>query len=166
MTLQILTLILQREQVIPPMPIYNGSVSTWQQVSEALHMSFYRVMSLLVAVLPGLLACVLAVIIFALIGMVASALLRWLLTLVKFDDRFARVGGGSDWSPSTSPTALVGRASFWSCVLLGLLIGISAFDASYAAYAALSFNLLPYVAHLVSAIVILIVGTLIARFLA
>lgn len=166
MITHILAVILQHDQVIPPIPIYNESVSTWRQVSEALHMSLYRVLSLLVAVLPGLLACFVALVVFALIGMVASAILRWLLALVKFDERFARVGPGAEWTPSTSPAALIARFAFWAFVLLGLLIGISAFDASYAAYAALSFNLLPYFTHFVSAIAILIVGTLIARFLA
>jgi hypothetical protein len=166
MIFQLIAIILQRDQVIPLMPAYNESVSIWRQVSEALHMSLYRVLSLLVAVLPGILACFVALLVFALIGMTASAFLRWLLIRVRFDERFAGLGPSSDWTPSTSPTALIGRFAFWACVLMGLLIGISAFDASYAAYAALSFNLLPYVTHFVSAIAILIVGTLIARFLA
>jgi hypothetical protein len=163
---QILAFIQQHDQVIPAVPIYNQSVSTWRQVTEALHMSYYRVLSLLVAVLPGILACFVALFVFAIIGMAVSASLRWFLALVKFDERFVHIGTGTEWSPSTSPTAVVARVAFWAFVLLGLLIGISAFDASYAAYAALSFNLLPYVTHFVSAIAILIVGTLIARFLA
>jgi len=167
MIFQTPTSILQpHDQVIPTIPLYNESVSTWRQVSEALHMSLYRVLSLLVAVLPGILACFVALVVFAVIGMMASAFVRWFLTRIKFDDRFIRVGSSSDWTPSTTPTYLTARVTFWAFVLLGLLIGISAFDASYAAYAALSFNLLPYVTHFVSAIVILIVGTLIARFLA
>lgn len=158
--------IIQRDQVIPPMPAYNESVSTWRQVSEALHMSLYRVLSLLVAVLPGILACFVALLVFTLVGMAVSAFLRWLLIRIRFDERFAHLGPGADWTPSTSPTALVARVAFWACVLMGLMIGISAFDASYAAYAALSFNLLPYFTHFVSAIAILIFGALIARFLA
>jgi hypothetical protein len=166
MILQFLAVILQHNQVVASMPIYSESVSTWRQVSEALHMSFYRVLSLLVALLPGILACIVALVVFTLIGIVASTVTRWFLSLVHFDKRFARIGANTDWSPSTSPTALTARIVFWAFVLLGLLIGISAFDASYAADAALSFNLLPYVTHFVSAIAILIVGILIARFLA
>lgn len=166
MKFQLLAIVLQRDQVIPSIPVYNESVSTWRQVTEALHMSLYRVLSLLVAVLPGILACFVALFVFALIGMLASALVRGFLVVIKFDERVVRSGSGGDWTPSTSPTALAGRVAFWTFVLLGLLIGISAFDASYAAYAALSFNLLPYVTHFVSAMAILIVGTLIARFLA
>lgn len=166
MIFQVPTLNVQHDQVIPPTAVYNESVSTWRQVSEALHMSLYRVLSLLVAILPGILACFLAVVVFALIGMLASAFVRRLLILVKFDERFVRSAPGAEWNPTTSPAGVIARATFWAFVLMGLLIGISAFDASYAAYAALSFNLLPYVTHFVSAVAILIVGTLIARFLA
>jgi hypothetical protein len=51
-------------------------------------------------------------------------------------------------------------------VLLGLIIGVSAFDASYATAASLPISLLPYLTHAVGAILLLIAGTLIARFLA
>ena len=166
MTLQLLAIILQSNQPIPLLPAYNESISTWRQVSEALHMSLYRILSLLVAVLPGILACIVALLVFALIGAIVSGLLRWVLIRLQLDERLVHIGAAGDWTPSTSPTALIARVAFWACLLMGLLIGISAFDASYSAYAALSFNLLPYVTHFVSAIAILIIGTLIARYLA
>jgi hypothetical protein len=166
MTPQNLAMIMQQVQVNPLNPAYNESVSIWRQVSAALHLSMYRVLSLLVAVLPGILACLVALLVFTLIGVAVSAFLRWLLVRIKFDERVVRAGPGSNWTPSTSPTALTARIVFWGFVVLGVLIGISAFDASYAAYTTLSFELLPFVTHLVSAAVILVVGTLIARFLA
>ncbi len=70
------------------------------------------------------------------------------------------------WAPSTSPTALAGRAAFWGCVLLGLMIGVSAFDTSFATAATLPISLLPYLTHAAGAIFLLIAGNLIARFLA
>ncbi len=166
MTPQNLAMIMQQAQVNPLNPAYNESVSIWRQVSAALHLSMYRVLSLLVAVLPGILAWLVALLVFTLIGVAVSAFLRWLLVLIKFDERVVRAGPGSNWTPSTSPTALTARIVFWGFVVLGVLIGISAFDASYAAYSTRSFELLPFVTHLVSAAVILVVGTLIARFLA
>lgn len=166
MTPQFLAIMMQQAQVNPLSPAYNESISIWRQVSEALHMSMYRVLSLLVAVLPGILACLVALLVFALIGMAASGLLRWFFTVIKFDERVARAGTGATWTPSTTPTALAARVVFWAFVVLGVLIGISAFDASYSAYTTRTFELLPFVTHLVSAAVILVVGTLIARFLA
>lgn len=142
----------------------NGSI--WQHMSDALHQSIYRVLSLLIAVLPGILAIFVALALFTLIGLALSALLRRGLTLVNFDERINRNRGNAEWTPSSSPTSLVARVSFWGCVLLGLIIGVSAFDASYATGAALPVSMLPYLTHAVGAILLLIVGTLIARFLA
>jgi len=127
----------------------------------------YRVLSLFIAILPGILAFFVALGLFTLVGMLLSALLRKILTAAKFDDRITRDRVVStDWAPSSSPTALIARASFWACVLLGLVIGVSAFDASYATGTTLPISLLPYLTHAVGAILILVAGNIIARFLA
>jgi hypothetical protein len=143
-----------------------------QQIESALRQSIHRIVLVLASFLPGILAFLLAVIVFTLIGWGISALLRRLLTAVQFDQRLSsRVVQGpsailSDWSPNNSPTVLAARVTFWVCVLAGIAIGISAFDASYAVDSRYSIFLFPYVAHLTGAILILLVGTLFARFLA
>ncbi|HEY6846094.1 MAG TPA: hypothetical protein VI320_07755 [Terracidiphilus sp.] len=147
-------------------PVYTDNGSIWRHMSEALHQSLYRVLSLLIAILPGILAFFAALVIFTLLGMAISGLLRRGLAWVKFDDYLARTRGHADWTPTTSPSALTARGSFWACVLLGLIIGVSAFDASYATAATLPISLLPYLTHAVGAILLLIAGNLIARFLA
>lgn len=149
----------------PPYPIYdNGTI--WHHMSDALHQSLYRVLSLLIAILPGILAIFVALAVFTVIGMIISAALRRGLAWTKFDDYLARTRGKTDWTPATSPSELIARGSFWVCVLLGLIIGVSAFDASYATAATLPISLLPYLTHSVGALFLLIAGTLIARFLA
>ena len=150
----------------PLQPLYADNTSIWQHMSNALHQSLYRVLALLVAILPGILAFIVALALFTLIGMALSALLRRGLTAAKFDERLARSRGNIDWAPSTSPTALVARASFWACVLFGLVIGVSAIDASYASATTLTSSLLPYLTQFVGAAFLLIAGTLIARYLA
>ena len=60
-------------------------------------------------------------------GLLISWVLRRCLTWAKFDLRVARKSG-TDWAPASSPTEIAARASFWICVLLGLVIGVSAFD--------------------------------------
>jgi len=149
-----------------PQPGYGDNASIWHHMSDALHQSLYRVLSLLIAILPGILAFFLALAVFTIIGMVLSAVLRRVLTWAKFDDRLARNRSDADWSPSTAPSELIARISFWACILLGLIIGVSAFDASYATAATLPISLLPYLTHAVGAIFLLIAGNLIARFLA
>jgi hypothetical protein len=147
----------------PPLMSDNGSI--WHHMSDALHQSVYRVLSLLIAVLPGILAVFVALILFTLIGMALSTILRKGLSFLKFDERLNR--GNSEWTPSSSPTALIARATFWGCVLLGLVIGVSAFDVSYATGAPLlPVSMLPYLTHFVGAVLLLIAGTLIARYLA
>jgi uncharacterized membrane protein len=161
-------MVLAIQSYIPPaLPTtYSDNASIWHHMSDALHQSLYRVLSLLIAVLPGILAIFVALALFTAIGAVLSVLLRRGLTLVKFDERLSRNRGNAEWTPSSSPTALIARVSFWGCVLLGLIIGVSAFDASYATGAALPVSMLPYLTHAVGAILLLITGTLIARFLA
>jgi len=147
-------------------PANGGNPSIWRHMSDALHQSLDRVLSLLISILPGILAFIVALTVLTLIGMALSALLRRGLTALKFDDRLARSSGNIDWAPTTSPTALIARASFWVCILLGLIIGVSAFDASYATAETQPSTLLPYLTNIVGAVFLLIAGTLIARFLA
>ena len=118
------------------------------------------------SILPGILAFVIALLLFSLLGMAVSALLRRLLSAIRFDERVARNRSNSDWAPTTSPTEIVARTSFWGLCLLGLIIGVSAFDASYATGTALPISLLPYLTRAVGAILLFVAGTLIARFLA
>lgn len=147
-------------------PVYSDNASVLHHMSEALHQSLFRVLSLLIAILPGILAFVVAFVVFTLIGVAISALLRRVLTWAKFDDRLAHDRASGDWAPSSSPTALAGRIAFWASVLLGLIIGVSAFDASYASAATLPISLLPYLTHALGAIFLLLAGNVVARFLA
>lgn len=163
---KMLATMLQQNPVQTSQPLYADIPSLWHHMSDALYQSLDRVLILLIAILPGILAFFVALAVFTLVGMALSALLRRGLTATRFDDRLARTRGGDDWTPSTSPTELIARASFWACVLFGLIIGVSAFDASYATAATQPISFLPYLTHVVGAIFILIAGTLVARFLA
>jgi len=164
--LTLFAMFLQSKPAALPPPAYSDNATILHHMSDALHQSLYRVLSLLIAILPGILAFFVALAVFTLIGMAISGLLRRCLTWIKADDRFAHTRLAVDWTPSSSPTELVARGSFWACVLLGLVIGVSAFDASYATSTPLPISLLPYLTHAVGAILLLLAGTLIARFLA
>jgi hypothetical protein len=153
------------DQNTPTPPVTFDNASIWRHMSDALHQSLDRVLTQLIAVLPGILAFFVALIIFSLLGALIYWVLRGCLSWAKFDSRIARKSGG-DWAPSSSPTEIIARTAFWGCVLLGLIIGVSAFDTSYATGAALPISLLPYLTHAVGAALLLIAGVLIARFLA
>jgi hypothetical protein len=149
-----------------PLPASVDNASIWHHMSDALYQSLYRVLSLLIAILPGIFAFFIALGVFTVAGMVLSALVRRVFTWAKFDDRITRDRADADWGPSSSPTELAARISFWASVLLGLIIGVSAFDASYASAATLPISLLPYLTHAVGAIFLLLAGNIVARFLA
>lgn len=142
------------------------------QIENALRQSMHRAVVTLVDFLPGILALLVAIIVLGLIGVVLASLIRRILTAVHFDERFGSSlrdkgpGTLADWSPSNSPTMIASRAILWICIFAGIAIGISAFDASYEANSRVSLFLLPYLTHIVGAVLLLIFGTIIARFLA
>ncbi len=142
-----------------------------QQIEFALRNSMTRVINVLVGFLPGLLAFLVAVLVLALVGWVLAALLRKVLTATRFDERIAsreRAGSSSalsEFAPSNSPTLLLTRGLFWICVLAGIAVGITALNAVYGATAQMSLFLLPYLTHTVGAVLIFLIGSLLARFL-
>src|SRR5438445_8261966 len=125
----------------------------WQQVELALSQSAHRALVTLANFLPGLVALLVAVIILTIIGALLAGLLRRILTALRFDERLQRSSIiPLEWAPSHSPSALVTRAAFWGSVILGCLVGISAFDSAYAGNSQVSFFLVPYLTHSVGAI--------------
>ena len=162
----VLAIMLQLASNQTSRPIPASDASIWHNMADALHQSFDRVLLLLIAILPGILAFLVALAVFTLIGMAVSALLRRGLAAAKLDERLVDERGNSNWAPLTSSTALIVRGSFWICVLLGLIIGVLAFDASYATASILPSSLIPFLAHVAEAVVLLIAGIIIARFLA
>ena len=114
----ILAMMLQSKSSLITQPIYPDNSSILGHMSDALHQSIYRVLSLLIAILPGILAFFVALAIFTLIGMAISGVLRRGLTWFKFDDRLARTRLAADWTPSSSPTEIIARGSFWGLSLI------------------------------------------------
>lgn len=138
----------------------------WDQVEQALQESMTRMLSQIASLLPGILALVTALIVSALIAWALAAILRRSLAGFDFDRRVS-LGGFptlAEWSPSSSPTLLVTRVIAWIVVLIGFLIGISAFDGQLPSEFAT--RLLDYLPDVLAAVVVLIVGSIIARSLA
>ena len=138
----------------------------WDQAGQALNQSMTRMVSQLASLLPGLVAFIVAVAISVLIAWLLSSVLRRSLTHVRFDERLTSSGlaSVSEWSPSHSPSALVARVVAWTVIILGVLIGITAFDATWTA--ALMGSLAAYLPNVIGAALVLLVGNITARFLA
>ncbi len=137
----------------------------WSQVNDALRQSASRMLTGVASVLPGVVALLLALLLAALFAWVVRALLSRALRGVRFDERLERLGFGvlADFSPSRSPALLVGQVVFWLVVLLGLLVGLAAIAPGEMSM--ILARLLEYLPNVFVAILLLLIGALVARFL-
>jgi hypothetical protein len=123
-----------------------------------------RVISRIATLLPGILALILAVLFFAVVAWGIAWLVRKVLQAARIDERMATgTNTIAEWSPTYTPTVLITRIVFWCIVLVGFLVGLEAFGAS--SDNIISARLLGYIPNVVGAVVLLILGNVIARFL-
>jgi Conserved TM helix len=136
----------------------------WNQVMQSLHDSMARVISRIAMLLPGILAFVLAVLFFWAAAWLLARLVQTVLVRARFDERLSRGASAiAEWSPTYTPSSLITRAVFWGTVVVGFLVGLEAFGAS--SDTQISGRLLAYLPNIIGAVVILILGSIIARFL-
>ncbi len=135
------------------------------QIKQALAQSTAKFLTRFAALLPGLAALIVAVLVSIIIAVVLAFVTRRLLTSIEFEDHLERWGFASlaDWSPMHSPTLLVSRSIGFLVILIGFLIGIAAFDAQWTS--ALAQTVLAYIPNVVGAVLVLLVGGIVARFL-
>jgi len=137
----------------------------WKQVEDALNQSTTNFITNSVRYLPGIVALILAILISLVVAWIAGAILRRLLASLEFDAWLVRSGMSPavEWSPGHSPTLLVSGAVSAAIVIFGLLIGIAAFDSELSSELIRGF--FSYVPNIIGAILVLLVGTIAARFL-
>jgi hypothetical protein len=137
----------------------------WTQVQQALTDSTTQLATTVAKLLPGLLALVIAVVLATIVGGVLGALVRRALRGIDFDERAAEWGPAdlAEWAPSRSPTLLISRLASWTMVLLGILIGIAALDATLTSRMVV--QVMGALPTLVTALLLLLIGQVLARFL-
>jgi hypothetical protein len=138
----------------------------WDEVGQALSHSMTKMLSQVASLLPGIVALMTALLVSALIAWAVAAILRRSLAGFEFDRRVAQWGFPTltEVSPSSSPTLLVTRAIACTIIFIGFLIGFSAFDGALPSQFVI--RLFAYLPDVMAAIVVLIAGSIIARFLA
>jgi hypothetical protein len=137
----------------------------WDNIQQALQDSVSRVATKTATLLPGVLAFILALVVFMLLAWLISALVRVVLRAVKFDERLSSGANAiAEWSPNQTPTTLTVRIVFWIFVMLGVVVGLSAFEAA-SAEPIVSAYMFTYLPHIVAAVLIFFVGNILARFL-
>lgn len=116
--------------------------------------------------LPGLVGLLVILLVALVLALLARALVLRALNGLQFDQRAEQLGLGAlaDQGTLGSPSLLLARIVMWLIMLAGLLVSLSALDAALPeAFARRVFSYLPDV---LAALVILVFGSAIARFLA
>src|SRR6266542_1783179 len=138
----------------------------WQRFQRIVDQAMTRITDNIANFLPG--AVVLLVLLAGalLLAVITRYILLRALQGLDFDRRANQFGLSihMDWSLTTSPSLLIARAVQWTILILGLLVGLTALDAAMPSQFAMSvFHFLP---HVIAAFFILILGGLVARYLA
>jgi hypothetical protein len=136
------------------------------QVNQIVNQAAARITGSIANFLPGLLAMTVLLAFAVVVGWIVRVMIRRSLQGIDFDTRLERweFSALADWSPSRSPTLLIAGLAFWCVVLLGLLVGLSALNVNLTSMLVL--RLFTYLPNVFAAILILIVGVFVSRFLA
>jgi len=137
----------------------------WNQIRQALNESTSRVIKQIANLLPGIAALIVALLVAGILAWIITFLLRRSLRRIHFDERLSTWGLQSlaHWSASETPTVLVTRVVWWVIMLVGFLIGISAFDATLTPR--FFERLFGYLPNVFAALILLFAGNMAARFL-
>jgi hypothetical protein len=138
----------------------------WQQIREIFRHAAIRTADNMANFLPGLIVLFVILLGAFVVAVTVRVILLRILRGVEFDRRAQQMGLTllSESSPTAGPSVLLARTAMWLILVLGLLVGISALDATMPAQFAL--KVFQYVPNVLAALAILIAGNLISRFLA
>jgi hypothetical protein len=137
----------------------------WSQVKQELAQSTARFLARFIGLLPGIAALILALLASILLAWILATIVRRLLSSMHFDQRLARWGFPSlaEWSPLQSPTLLVAQGIATLVVVAGILIGVAAVAPEWTSL--LVQSVFAYVPNVVGAVLVLVFGSIVARFL-
>jgi hypothetical protein len=137
----------------------------WYQAKVALDESATKFLTGLARLLPGLVALVAALVISILAAWILAKIVRRMLSGFHFDGKLTRWGFASlaDWSPLNSPTRLVSRTVAALVIIGGVLVGLAAVDVESTTL--LVRSIFAYIPNVLGAILVLFIGTVVARFL-
>ncbi len=138
----------------------------WQEVDRMLRQAMGRIADHVAEFLPGVLvALILVFLTFLVAALVRLTFLR-ALRAVEFDRRAGQLGltGPPGRASAATASQTVARVAYWVVVVLGLLVSLTALNATLPSRLALS--VFEYVPHLLAALLILTAGAIAAQFLA
>jgi hypothetical protein len=136
-----------------------------EQFNRALNLASARIVDNVANFLPGVIVFCALLFMALVVAVGLRYAIRRALNGLEFDRRAELLGMSlAEWTPSRSASTFVASVAYWTVLMLGLLLGLTALDAALPSQFAVS--VLEYVPHLVAALAILVVGGIVARFLA
>jgi cytochrome c oxidase subunit IV len=137
-----------------------------KEINSILSQAAARVTRSIAEFLPGLLALAVILVLTVGVAWLGRMMVRRSLQRIDLDRRVSQWGlsGIAEWSPEQSPSKLMAGLVYWLIVLVGLLIGLSALNATLTS--AFVISVLSYLPNLFAAALILILGIIFARFAA
>src|SRR5438093_2517531 len=138
----------------------------WEQVDRILRQATSQIVDQVADFLPGVVVSLVLLLAAVLVAIVVRVLLVRVLRGLEFDRRAEHWGlaGFANWSASSSPSLALARATSWVIFFLGVLVSLTALNATIPSRLAMS--MFEYVPHLLAALMILVAGAIMARFLA
>jgi hypothetical protein len=138
----------------------------WTEVDGILRRATTQIADQIANFLPGLLVALLLIVVTVVAAVLVRALLVRALRGLEFDQWTERSGLAPliGWSAATSPSQSLARVAYWSILLVGLLVSLTALNATIPSQLALS--AIEYIPHVLAGLLILAIGSIAARFLA
>ena len=137
----------------------------WAQIDGILRQATTQITDQVAKFLPGLLVALLLLLATILVAVLVRTLLLRALRGLEFDQWAERVGVATiiGWL-AASPSQSLTRLAYWSVLILGVLVSLTALDASMPSRLALT--VFEYFPNVLAALVILVLGSIAAQFLA
>ena len=138
----------------------------WEQVDRILRQATSNTVNQVANFLPGVVVSLALLIGAVIVAALARRLVARALQGLDADRRAEQLGLSmlADWSASRSPSQVIARTVQWTIVILGVLVALTALDATMPSKFAL--EVFQYLPHLLAALLIFVVGMLTVRFLA
>jgi hypothetical protein len=138
----------------------------WAQVDRLLRQAATQIVDNVASFLPGLLVAVMLLLTAFVLALLARLVLVRALGGLDVDRRVEQLGLPAlvGWPASTSLSGAIAGAVYWTLLIIGLLVSLTALNATIPSQLALA--VFEYLPHLVAALIILAVGLVAARFVA
>lgn len=136
-----------------------------EQVNRIAGATMERMTENIARFLPGLAVLLIILLLTVLVALLARRLVLRALQRIDFDERANELGLPllSDLAPTVGPSVFVARVLQWVILLVGFLAGLSALDAVLPTQLALV--IFDYLPNVLAALLILAIGTALARYL-